>query len=386
MRSVSRLALFLVLIGLAAIAALVPARTRAQAGRSPFDGLHFRDIGPAASGGRIHDLQIDPKTPAVLYAAAATGGIWKSTNKGVNWKPIFERQADNTFGALAIFERDSRIIWAGTGENNNRQSSSWGGGVYRSTDGGDIWRYLGLHDTRAIGRGVLDPADANVAYVPAVGNLWRDNPERGVYKTTDAGRTWAKVLDVYPFTGATDLVMDPRDSKVLYAATYQRLRKTFGFNGGGPGSAIYKTTDAGANWRKLENGIPAGDKGRIGLALALSKPDVVVATIEHATAGGTYRTEDAGATWKRMSATNPRPLYYSKPTIDPNNDKRIWLPGTYIVKSEAGGTTFEEEPTSPTYDVGLKTDHHVIRVDPASSSHIYVVGDGGLHESFDIGN
>ena len=193
------------------------------------------------------------------------------------------------------------------------------------------------------------------------------------------------MLYVDPFTGATDLVMDPRDPKVLYAATYQRLRKAFGFNGGGPGSAIYKSTDAGATWKKLENGIPAGDKGRIGLALALSKPDVLVATIEHATAGGTYRTEDAGATWKRMSATNPRPMYYSKPTIDPNNDKRIWLPGTYIVKSEDGGATFAEEPTSPTYDVGLKTDHHVIRVDPANSSHIYVVGDGGLHESFDMG-
>ena len=193
------------------------------------------------------------------------------------------------------------------------------------------------------------------------------------------------MLYVDTFTGATDLVMDPRDSKVLYAATYQRLRKTFGFNGGGPGSAIYKTTDAGETWKKLENGIPDGDKGRIGLAIAQSKPDVLVATIEHATAGGTYRTEDAGATWKRMSSTNPRPMYYSKPTIDPNNDKRIWLPGTYIVKSEDGGVTFEEEPTSPTYDVGLKTDHHVLRVDPANSSHIYVVGDGGLHESFDMG-
>jgi photosystem II stability/assembly factor-like uncharacterized protein len=388
MRHASRLAALAAFIGLAALAAFTPARTHAQAGRSPvgpFDALHFRDIGPAATGGRIHDIQIDPKNPAILYVGAASGGIWKSVNNGVTWKDVFGRQADNTFGALAIFERDSKIIWAGTGEHNNRQSSSWGGGVYRSTDGGDTWTYLSLHDTRAIGRVVLDPADANVAFVAAVGNLWAENAERGVFKTTDAGRTWTKVLYVDPFTGATDLVMDPRDAKVLYAATYQRLRKAFGFNGGGPGSAIYKSTDAGVTWKKLETGIPAGDKGRIGLALARSKPDVLVATIEHATAGGTYRTEDAGATWKRMSATNPRPMYYSKPTIDPNNDKRIWLPGTYIVKSEDGGTTFEEEPTSPTYDVGLKTDHHVIRVDPANSSHIYVVGDGGLHESFDMG-
>jgi photosystem II stability/assembly factor-like uncharacterized protein len=357
----------------------------AQVARSPFDSLHFREIGPAATGGRIHDLQVDPKNPAVIYVGAATGGIWKSTNKGVTWKDIFGKQADNTFGSLAIFEGDTKIVWAGSGENNNRQSSSWGGGVYRSTDGGDTWSYVGLHDTRSIGRVVLHPTDPNVAYVAAVGNLWRGNPDRGVFKTTNAGRSWTKVLYVDTLTGATDLVMDPRDPNVLYAAMYQRLRKAFGFNGGGPGSALYKTTDGGATWKKMENGIPAGDKGRIGLALARSNPNVLVATIEHATAGGTYRTEDAGATWKQMSRTNPRPMYYSKPTIDPNNDKRIWLPGTYIVKSEDGGATFEESPTSPTYDVGLKTDHHVLRVDPANSSHIYVVGDGGLHESFDMG-
>jgi photosystem II stability/assembly factor-like uncharacterized protein len=370
---------------LAVVVSLTPIRTQERAATSPFDALHFRAIGPAATGGRIQDLEIDPKNPAVLYVGAATGGIWKSTNKGVTWTSIFDHEPDNTFGALAIFERDPNIVWAGTGEQNNRQSSSWGGGVYRSTNGGDTWTYLGLHDTRSIGRVVLDPNDPNIAFVAAVGNLWRENPERGVFKTTDAGHTWTKVLYVDPFTGATDLVMDPRDSNVLYAATYQRLRKAFGFNGGGPGSAIYKTTDAGASWKKLENGIPAGDKGRIGLALARSNPNVLIATIEHAAAGGTYRTEDAGATWKRMSAVNPRPMYYSKPTIDPNDDRRVWLPGTYILKSEDGGKTFEEEPTSPAYDVGLKTDHHVLRVDPANSNHIYVVGDGGLHESFDMG-
>jgi photosystem II stability/assembly factor-like uncharacterized protein len=388
MRSASRLVL-----GLTAVLMLVVAppergaraQTPAAPARSPFDTLHFRDIGPGVTGGRLHDVVMDPKNPAVLYVAAATGGIWKSTNKGITWKDVFGRQPDNAFGALAIFPADPNIVWAGSGEQNNRQSSSWGGGVYRSTNGGDSWTYLGLHDTRSIGRVVLDPANADIAYVAAAGNLWAPNPERGVYKTTDAGRTWTKVLYVDEHTGATDLVMDPRDARVLYAATYQRLRKAFGYNGGGPGSAIYKSFDAGKTWAKLENGMPTGDKGRIGLAIAMSKPDVLVATVEHQGAGGTYRTEDGGATWKRMSGSNPRPMYYSKPTIDPNNDRRVWLPGVSIVKSEDAGATFTEEPTSPTYDVGLKTDHHVLRVDPANSSHIYVAGDGGLHESFDMG-
>ncbi|TAK14998.1 MAG: hypothetical protein EPO35_08610 [Acidobacteria bacterium] len=385
MRVIYRLSAIATLALASVFAAFTPVSTQSAAPKSPFDALHFRDIGPAITSGRIHDIQIDPKDPAVLYAASASGGLWKTTNKGMTWKNIFEGQPDNTFGAIAIFEGDTQILWAGTGEQNNRQSSSWGGGVYRSTNGGDTWTFVGLHDTRSIGRVVADPKDGNTAYVAAVGNLWAGSKDRGVYKTTDAGKTWTNTLYIDEYTGATDLVMDPRDPKVLYAATYQRLRSAWGFNGGGPGSAIYKTTDAGATWKKLENGIPPGDKGRIGLALAKSKPDVLVATIEHATATGTYRTEDAGATWKQMSRTNPRPMYYSKPTIDPNNDKTIWLPGTSIVHSEDGGVTWVEEPTSPTYDLGLKTDHHVLRVDPNNSNHIYVAGDGGLHESWDKG-
>ena len=368
-----------------AVAALAPASMHAQAARSPFDALHFREIGPAVMSGRLHDIAIDPRNPAILYVGAASGGLWKSTNKGVTWKDIFVGQPDNAFGALAIFEGDPRIIWAGTGEQNNRQSSTWGGGVYRSTDAGETWTHVGLYDTRAIARVVTHPSDPNIAYVAALGNLWRGNPERGVFKTTDAGRTWTKVLYVDTLTGATDLVMDPRAPNILYAATYQRLRKAYGFNGGGPGSAIYKSLDAGATWSKLENGIPAGDKGRIGLAISQSNPRVLIATVEQPGTGGTFRTEDGGATWKRMSATNPRPMYYSKPTIDPRNDRRVYLPGVTIARSEDGGATFRVEPSSPTYDVGIKDDHHVILVDPNNSDHLYAAGDGGLHESFDMG-
>jgi photosystem II stability/assembly factor-like uncharacterized protein len=353
--------------------------------QSPFDSLHFRSIGPAATGGRVHDIEVDPKDPAIIYVAAATGGIWKTTNHGTFWKPIFEGQADNTFGDLAIFEADPRIIWAGTGEQNNRQSSSWGGGVYRSTDGGVTWSHLGLTETRSIGRVRLHPTDPNIAYVAAVGNLWKPSAERGVYKTTDAGKSWMKILEVDTLTGATDLAMDPRDPNVLYAATYQRLRSAFGFNGGGPGSAIYKTIDAGAHWTKLENGIPAGDKGRIAITIAQSSPNVLIALIEHATETGTYRSEDGGATWKRVSRNNPRPMYFSKPFIDPTNDNRVWELGVTVYKSEDGGTTFQNMPNSPTYDVGLKTDHHTMWIDPVNSRHVVIGGDGGLNESWDLG-
>jgi photosystem II stability/assembly factor-like uncharacterized protein len=366
----------------AIVALLLPAIVSAQ---SPFDGLHFRSIGPAATGGRIHDIEVDPRDFSTIYIASATGGIWKTTNKGTFWTPIFEGQPENSFGSLAISPANPNIIWAGSGEQQNRQSSSWGSGVYKSTDAGATWTHVGLENTASIARVIAHPTDANVAYVAAVGNLWKASPERGVFKTTDGGRTWTKVLYVDTLTGATDLVMDPRDPNVLYAATYQRLRSAFGFNGGGPGSALYKTIDGGATWKKLENGIPSGDKGRIGLSISKSNPVVVVALIEHATESGTYRTDDAGATWRRTSRTNPRPMYYSHPFIDPTTDMRIWILGTNIAKSEDGGVTFEGQPTSPTYDVGLKTDHHTMWIDPRDPKHIIIGGDGGLNESFDLG-
>jgi photosystem II stability/assembly factor-like uncharacterized protein len=366
--------------------ALASFSTRATAQQSPFDSLHFRSIGPAATGGRIHDIEVDPTDPATIYVATASGGIWKTTNRGTFWFPVFDAMPENTFGDLAIAPSNPRIIYAGSGEQNNRQSSSWGSGVYKTTDAGATWTHIGLEKTTSIGKVIVHPTDPNIVYVAAVGNLWKASPDRGLYKTTDGGRSWTRILYVDTLTGATDLAMDPRNPNVLYAATYQRLRSAFGFNGGGPGSALYKTSDAGATWTKLENGIPTGDKGRIGLTISQSKPGVVVALIEHATESGTYRTDDAGASWKRVSRQNPRPMYYSAPFIDPTNDKRIWLLGTTIVKSEDGGSTFEGAPTSPSYDIGLKTDHHTMWIDPRDTRHVIIGGDGGLNESFDLGD
>jgi photosystem II stability/assembly factor-like uncharacterized protein len=355
------------------------------AAQSPFDGLKFRSIGPAVMGGRIHDVEVDPRDNSIIYIGAANGGMWKTVNKGTTWEPIFDKQADNAFGDIAIFPGDTRILWAGTGEQNNRQSSTWGGGMYRSTDAGATWTHIGLRESSSIGRVVAHPTDGNVAWVAAVGNLWRPNTERGVFKTTDAGRTWNKVLYVDSLSGAIELVMDPRDANVLYAATYQRLRSACCFNGGGPGSALWKTTDGGANWRKIETGLPAGAKGRIGISISRSNPNILVISVEHAQ-GGTFRSEDAGANWRRMSATNPRPMYYSKPTIDPSNDMRVWHMGVQPAVSEDGGATFTTLVASPTYDLGLKDDHHSLWIDPRDSKHLLLGGDGGLHESYDMGN
>ncbi len=374
---------YLAVASTAALALLTTAT--ALHAQSPFDGLRFRSVGPAVMGGRIHDVEVDPKDPSTIFLAAAGGGLWKSTNHGILWTPVFDETGENSFGDVAISPVDSRIIWAGTGEQNNRQSSTWGGGIYRSTDGGTSWTFLGLRETASIARVVAHPTNPDIAFVAAVGNLWRPASERGVYRTTDAGKTWTKVLAVDSVTGANEIIMDPRNPQVLYASTYSRLRSSFGFNGGGAGSGIWKSTDGGTTWAKIETGIPAGDKGRIGLAIAMSKPDVLIATVESLQQGGTFRSEDAGATWKRMSGTNPRPMYFSHPTIDPTNDQRVWMMGVQPSKSENGGTTFEPMPNSPTYDLGLKDDHHALWIDPRDSRHVLLGGDGGLHESWDLG-
>lgn len=364
--------------------ALLAANTSVTA-QEPFDALSFRNIGPAALGGRIHDVEAVRTDPSIVYVATASGGIWKSVNHGITWTPIFERQEANTFGDLAIFSANPQIVWAGTGEQNNRQSTSWGNGVYRSADGGQTWQHLGLAATRHIGRIVLHPTDHGVAYVAAMGNLWAPSEDRGVYKTTDGGRTWTKSLAIDSLTGAVDLVMDPRDPNTLLAATYQRLRTPWGFNGGGPGSGIYKSADGGATWRRLTNGIPTGDIGRIGLAIAATNGRVVMATIEHATSAGTYRSEDGGETWTRVSPINPRPMYYSHIYIDPTNDQRVWILAEPLLKSEDGGKKWRQMPTAPTYDVGLHSDYHALWIDPRNPRHFYLAGDGGLGESFDLG-
>ncbi len=347
--------------------------------------LRFRCIGPAVTGGRIHDVEALPQDPSTIYVATASGGIWKSINKGTTWKPIFDNQPVSTFGDLDIAPSDPKIIWAGTGEQNNRQSTSWGNGVYLSTDGGETWSHKGLAETHHVGRICVHPHNPDLAYVGALGNLWKPTKERGVFKTTDRGKTWKKVLYIDKYTGAVDMVMDPSDPNTLYAAMYQRLRRTWGFNGGGPGSGIYKTTNGGESWEELSHGIPEGDKGRIGITIARTNGKVLYATIEHAEESGTYRTQDGGETWTKVNNLNSRPMYYSKIFSDPVDENRVYVISTEVHMTEDGGRTFRQLPTRATYDVGVHSDHHTLWIDPTNPKHFYLAGDAGLHETWDRG-
>lgn len=377
-------------LGLLAVLALAPTPTSAQnplpAVPDVYRELTFRSIGPAVTGGRIHDVEALPGDPSTIYVAAATGGLWKSTDKGTTWQPLFDHQATSTFGDLAIAPSDPDVLWVGTGEQNNRQSTSWGHGVYRSLDGGETWAYRGLAGTRHIGRVVVHPHNPDIAWVAAQGNLWKPTPDRGVFRTTDGGRSWEKVLYVDTLTGATDLVMDACDPDILYAATYQRLRRTWGFNGGGPGSGIWRSDDGGDHWERLTAGLPSGDKGRIGLAAAADRCGVVNAIIEHPDSGGVYRTENGGASWARMSDRDIRPMYYSHIFIDPTNADRVYTLATYSGRSEDGGRTWTDVSGRWTYDVGVHSDHHTMWIDPTNSEHYYLAGDGGLYETWNRGD
>jgi len=346
--------------------------------RGPFDGLEFREIGPASAGGRIDDFAALESDPATFYVATSTAGLWKTTNNGTTFEILFDDQTTSSIGDVAIAPEDPNLVWVGTGENNNRQSSSWGDGVYKSMDGGKTWRNMGLGASRHIARILVDPSDLDVVYVAALGSLWGPGGDRGVYKTTDGGESWNPVLQVDDDTGATELVMDPRNPKVLYAATYQRRRATWGFNGGGPGSGIHKTTDGGKTWTRLSEGLPQGPMGRIGLDVYRKSPDVVYARIEHPDEGGVYRSDDAGASWSKKSPLNPRPMYFSQIRIDPNDDQRIYVLGVQLHVSDDGGKTFRDDGADK-----IHVDFHAMWIDPKNSRHVLLGGDGGVGISYD---
>ena len=349
--------------------------------------LTWRQIGPASQGGRITDIEALPERPATVYVGTASGGVFKSVNHGTTWDAVFDREANLSVGDVAVSRSHPNHVWVGTGEANNRNSSPWGAGVYRSTDGGRTWTLRGLEDSRHIGQVRIHPTDPNTVYVAALGHLFGANEERGVYKTTDGGETWAKILHIDEHTGFVDLDMDPTDPSILYAAAYQRRRRAFGFNGGGPGSGIYKTNDAGETWEELHGGLPEGDKGRIGIDIYDRDPRIVMAIVE-AEEGGIFRSEDRGVSWTKVNDLNPRPMYYSELVIDPNDDQHVYVLGTYMHRSRDGGGSFTQlEFDAPgTYGIGVHVDNHALWIDPSDSDHVLLGNDGGFYTSFDGGD
>lgn len=361
----------------------------AQKGKKPagpnitenlISGLQWRCIGPANMGGRIDDFAVVDRDPAIIYVGTASGGVWKTTNNGVTWVPVFDDQPTSTIGDVTAAPSQPDTVWVGTGEPNNRQSSSWGNGVYKSTDGGMTWTNMGLQDSHHIGRIVIHPSNPGVVYVAALGHLWGPNKERGLFKTTDGGKTWTNTLFIDENTGCVDVAMDHENPDTLYAAAYQRRRRGWGFNGGGPGSGLYKTTDGGGSWVKLTEGLPQGDLGRIGMDIYRRDPSIVYAVVEHRNGGGVFRSEDKGSTWRKMSSTNPRPMYYSQIRVDPSNDQRIWVLGASMYVSDDGGKNFRTDHVTRVHG-----DHHAMWINPHNSSHMILGSDGGIYFSYDRG-
>jgi len=345
-----------------------------------FTGMAFRGIGPAVTSGRVGDLAVHPTDRNTWYVAVASGGVWKTINAGVTWTPIFDGEGAYSIGCVTLDPRNPLVVWVGTGENNSQRSVGYGNGLYKSTDGGKTWENVGLKTSEHIAKILIDPRDSNSVYVASQGPLWSAGGERGVYKTTDAGKSWKQILKISENTGVTDLVMDPKNPDVLFAAAYQRRRHVWTLIDGGPESAIYKSTDAGASWKKLEGGLPKEQMGRIALGIPPTRSDTVYALIEAAGKdGGFYRSSDGGGSWKKMCDYVPTsPQYYTEIFVDPNNPERVYSVDTYMHVTEDGGKSFHK--------VGEKykhVDNHVLWIDPDNSSHLIAGCDGGVYVSYD---
>jgi len=346
-------------------------------------GLRFRSIGPAVMSGRISDIEVDPRNTAVIYVASASGGVWKTTNGGLSWRPITDELDSASMGDVTVSAANPDIVWVGSGESNNRNSVGWGRGVYLSKDGGGTWQNVGLKETQQIARIVTHPKDPNVAWVAAIGPLWNASEHRGVYKTTDGGKTWRKVLYVDENTGASDIIIDPSNPNVLYAGMYERRRFPWTFRSGGPNGGIFKSTNGGESWTKLANGLPKGQTGKIVLTIYPKNPKILYAIIEAEGRGtsndqnGVYRSEDGGASWKRMGTFDTRPFYYHEIVVDPNDDKHLFAVSTNLMESRDGGARWRG------LRLNIHVDFHAVWINPANSNHIITGSDGGVAVSFD---
>lgn len=355
---------------------------RGGGGGGPLGGLRFRSIGPALISGRISDLAVHPTDKKTWYIGVAAGGVWKTTNAGTTWTPVFDREASYSIGAIVLDPKNPNIVWVGTGENNAQRAVAYGDGIYKSVDGGRTWQNMGLKASEHIGKILIDPRNSDVVYVAAQGPLSVKGGDRGLYKTTDGGRNWSKVLDGGTWAGVSDVVLDPRNPDVLLATTWQRVRRTYGYVAGGPESGLYRSTNGGVTWRRSQAGLPNDELGRIGLAVSPPNPDVVYAILEAGDdRGGFYRSHDFGASWERMSSYSTTGLYYSEIFADPHDVDRVYAVDVRNMVTDDGGRTFRA--------VGERNKHvdnHVIWVDPDDADHLLIGCDGGLYETFDRGS
>ena len=345
-----------------------------------FSGLKFRSIGPAATSGRVVDFTVNPNNFNEYYAAIACGNVWKTTNSGTTWDPIFDKYGSHSIGCVTLDPNNPHVVYVGTGENNSQRSVSWGDGIYRSEDGGKSFKNIGLKKSEHIAKILVDPRDSKVIYVAAQGPLWGPGGQRGLYKSTDYGTTWDSVLYISPNTGVTDVVMDPRNPDVLYAASYQRRRHVWTLINGGPEGAIHKSTDAGKTWNKLSSGLPKGDVGRIGLSISPVNPDYIYAVIEAANDGsGFFRTTNRGASWEKMSDyKNVSAQYYSETFCDPVDVNKVYILDTFSSITTDGGKTFDRISTK-----GRHVDDHAFWINPNNTDNFMIGGDGGIYETFD---
>lgn len=342
-------------------------------------GLSFRSVGPAITSGRIADIAVNPNNHSEYYVAAAAGGVWKTNNAGITFKPIFDGEGSFSIGCLAIDPTNTNVVWVGSGENNNQRVVAYGDGIYKSEDGGKSFKNMGLKNSEHIGRIAIDPTNSDIVYVAAYGPVWKSGDERGIYKTTDGGKTWKQVLNVSEHTGFNEVMVDPRHPNIVYAAAHQRQRKVFTYIGGGPESALYKSTDGGTTWNKIMSGLPKVDLGRIGLNYSPVNPDVLYAVVEATEGkGGVFKSTDRGASWEKQSGYTSSGNYYQKIFCDPKDVNKVFVINTYMGVSKDGGKTFT--------NLGEKSKHidnHVIWINPDNTDHYLVGCDGGVYESFD---